>query len=192
VKRRLFVAVALDEAARSACAAAAMRLRDEGFAARWTPPEGYHLTVAFLGAVDAARSAEVEDAMHGAAADLAPLDVPLDALGAFPNPRRARIVWAGPARPVEAFAHACGAVRHRFGALGFAFDEHTDAHVTLARSDGGSPLPSVPPPRAVQHAAALTLFESVTEPAGTRYVAFAAAPFGQALVPQLSGNAERR
>ncbi len=171
MKRRLFVAVTLDESARRACAAAAARLRDAGFAARWTTPESYHLTVAFLGGVEAERVGEVEAALCEAASRVAPFDVRIDALGGFPDERRPRIVWAGPTAPVAPFAAACVAVRARLETLGFRFDLHDDAHVTLARADGRAALPPVVPPRAEQPADALTLFESFTDPGGARYVA---------------------
>lgn len=174
MRRRLFVAVALDEPARAACAAIAARIRETGFAARWAAHENYHLTVAFLGGVEAERLAAVEDALAAVAPQAAPFDVPLDAVGGFPNERRPRVVWCGPSRRPPGFAAACARVRGALAALGFSFDPHDDAHVTLGRADGLRPLPRVAPPRSVQHAAALTLYESFTERDGPRYVALRA------------------
>jgi 2'-5' RNA ligase len=169
VNRRLFVAAALDEASRHACAAVAERLRARGWPARWVPPEQYHLTVAFLGSVPEERLAEIEEAIAEVAVRLAPLEVPLDAVGAFPSPLRPRVVWAGPKGPVPAFGTLTGVVRSALVALGFTFDPHSDPHVTLARADGRSPLPAVAPPRALVPIDTLTVYESITTPAGARY-----------------------
>jgi RNA 2',3'-cyclic 3'-phosphodiesterase len=167
---RLFVAADIDEAARAACADVAERLRAKGFAAKWVPPENYHLTVAFVGGVDEPRVGEVESALREAAARAHAVDVPLDAVGAFPNERRARIAWVGSRVPQPGFAELCGVVRGALSALGFVFDRHTDAHVTLARAEGRAALPSVPAPKiAPVTTGSLTLYRSFTERAGARY-----------------------
>lgn len=169
MNRRLFVAAALDEPSRRACAEVAERLRAPGWPARWVPPEQYHLTVAFLGGVPEERLAEIEEAIGQVAVRLAPLEVPLDAVGAFPSPRRPRIAWVGPQRPVPEFGTLCGVVRSALVALGFSFEPHNDPHVTLARADGRNPLPAVPPPQAVVPVDSLTVYESITLPTGARY-----------------------
>jgi RNA 2',3'-cyclic 3'-phosphodiesterase len=167
---RLFVAADVDDAARAACAGVAERLRAKGFAGKWVPPENYHLTVAFLGGVDAERTGDVAAAVRRAAMRLALLEVPLDAVGAFPSERRARVAWVGPSARLPAFGTLCGVVRSELAALGFEFDAHADAHVTLARSEGRAALPSVAPPHlAPVRIDALTLYRSITAPSGARY-----------------------
>jgi 2'-5' RNA ligase len=172
---RLFVAADLDVASREACARVAEHLRERGWPGRWVAPENYHLTVAFLGSVDPARLPDVVKAVQDAAPRVAPFDVPLDAVGAFPNSRRPRVVWVGPGAAVLAFGTLCGVVRSELAALGFTFEPHADAHVTLARAAGPTvALPAVDPPRiAPLPVAALTVYESFTERAGARYEAVA-------------------
>lgn len=167
---RLFVAADLDDAAREACAGVAQRLRAKGFPGKWVPPENYHLTVAFLGSVDAERAGDIRDAVQRVATRIEPLEVPLDAVGAFPSERRARVAWVGSSAHLPAFGTLCGVVRSELAALGFTFDRHADAHVTLARSDGRAALPSVAAPRiAPLRIGALTLYRSITAPSGARY-----------------------
>jgi 2'-5' RNA ligase len=173
VKRRLFVAADIDDAAREACAHVAERLRAKQWPARWVAPENYHLTVAFLGGVDDERVPAVIAAVRDAAARIDAFDVPLDTVGAFPNERRPRVAWIGPAVEVPAFAALCGAVREPLAALGgFTFELHADAHVTVARSEGRIALPEIEPPSIEpQRIGALALYESFTERTGARYVA---------------------
>ncbi len=171
MKRRLFIAATLDDDARGACAAAAGRLRATGWNARWIPPENYHLTIAFLGAVDADRLDDIVRAVRDVTGDLAPFTVRLDAVGAFPNERTPRVAWVGPARPVAAFGTLCGVVRSSLASRGLTFDARADAHVTLARADGTTVLPRIAPPRHVAVVVdAAVLYESFTEPGGARYV----------------------
>ena len=171
MRRRLFIAAGIDDAARAACARVADGLRAAGWSARWVAPENYHLTVAFLGGVDDERIAEVVAAARDAAAGVRAFHVPLDAAGAFPNARKPRSAWIGPAAVVPAFGALCAAVRGPLAALGFTFQEHADAHVTLARSDGRVAMPAVEAPHiAPQPIASVTLYESFTERTGARYV----------------------
>jgi len=147
-------------------------LRAAGWPGRWVAPENYHLTVAFLGGVDEERVAGLVAAARDAAARVRAFDVALDTVGAFPNARRPRVAWIGPAATLPAFGALCDAVRRPLAELGFTFEPHADPHVTLAGSDGRIALPGAEPSRiAPQRIAALTLYASFTERAGARYVA---------------------
>jgi RNA 2',3'-cyclic 3'-phosphodiesterase len=177
VRHRLFIAADIDQSARAACASVAEHVRAAGWPARWVAPENYHLTVAFLGGVDDECVAAAAAAAHDAAARVRAFDVPLDTVGAFPNARKPRVAWVGPAVEVPAFRALCDTVRRALAALGFTFKPYADAHVTLARSDGRIAMPVVEPPRIVpQHIAELTLYESFTERTGTRYAAIRRSP----------------
>ncbi|MDB5070900.1 MAG: 2-5 ligase [Candidatus Eremiobacteraeota bacterium] len=171
-RRRLFVAADLDDTARAACANVAERLRAKGWLGKWVPPENYHLTVAFLGSVDADRVGNVITAVAAVAPRISSVDVPLDTVGAFASERKPRVAWVGPSATVPAFGAMCGVVRGALAAAGFELDARADPHVTLARSDGRSPLPVVEPPLIPPlRIEALTLYESFTERTGPRYEA---------------------
>jgi RNA 2',3'-cyclic 3'-phosphodiesterase len=170
-QRRLFVAADLDEITRAACSRAADRLRAAGWTGRWVAPANYHVTVAFLGSVDEGLVDQIVAALRALAPQLAALDVPIDAVGAFPDARRARVAWAGPAEPVPAFGGLCRQVRDALAALDLRFDQHADPHVTLARAVGlRAELPHVEPPSTPSlRIGSLTLYESVLTPGGARY-----------------------
>ncbi|MCX6967819.1 MAG: RNA 2',3'-cyclic phosphodiesterase [Verrucomicrobia bacterium] len=58
---------------------------------RWVPAESSHVTLAFLGELpDAAPIAQVLEACR-----CVPMDLVVSGLGAFPNPRRPAVLWAG-------------------------------------------------------------------------------------------------
>ncbi len=160
-KRRLFVGVELADRARNACAAASEELRKIGFAAKYEAPEKLHVTIAFLGYVEALRYEAVAGALFAAAERVAPFSLELDKLGAFPHERRPRIVYIG-ARDQGSFFHNLSElVRNAYTELGFEFKNDSVAHVTIARVKAPNrPLPLIefaPIPFRIER---LTLFES--------------------------------
>ncbi len=153
-------------------------MRERGFAARWVAPERYHLTVAFLGMVDEVRLDEIAARVRSAVAAATPFDLPLDAVGAFPDAEHVRVAWVGARDAQPAFAALCTGVREALHPLGFTFEDDAVPHVTLARADGSPRLPSVAAPRGlVLKTASLALFRSSSEAGGTRHVALNRFPF---------------
>lgn len=158
--RRLFAGIALDDAARTACAATADRLRQTGFAARYEDSAKLHVTLAFLGNVEAQRACATALALREAAGS-APFDLIFDRLGAFPHERKPRVVFIGARDRGAAFRTLARAVRDAFARLGYAFDDDAVAHVTVARvKDPRRSLPLVEVAPIVIEVRALTLFES--------------------------------
>jgi RNA 2',3'-cyclic 3'-phosphodiesterase len=135
---RLFVAVEIPQGVRRAVDAAATPLQRRASDAKWTSPAQWHLTLAFLGWVDADRLAAGERACAAAAAGVAPFELKLDGIaGTFGG----RVLWAGleDAPGLEALALH---VREELAAAGFEVEERPfRAHLTLARARRGGRLP---------------------------------------------------
>ena len=178
VRPKLFAGVALDERVRSACAGVSARLQAQNFDAVYEAPEKLHLTMAFLGYVDAGQTPAILDAFQQCAAGIAPFSIDLDKLGAFPNERNPHVIWIG-ARDQTPFRNAALAVRAALEPLGFEFGKAPVAHVTIARARANGlhlPLLEVEPLRV--HVRALTMFESLPDKRTTRYEIFSRAPLG--------------
>ena len=99
-------------------------------ALRWTSPERWHVTVAFLGGVPDARVGEVQAALAAVAASAtAPPEARLG-----PSTRRVgrSLLWV----PVEGLEGLAGEVRRALGALlaDAGLDEPFQGHLTLARA----------------------------------------------------------
>jgi 2'-5' RNA ligase len=94
---RLFFAVELPREVREAAAAHAERLRRDFPDARasWPRPESLHLTLKFLGEVEAARVDSLRDAGALAAAGLASFALTVEGAGTFPPRGAARVLWLG-------------------------------------------------------------------------------------------------
>lgn len=187
---RLFVAVDLGAAARATLARAQDALRRRPFPVRWVEPAGAHLTVRFLGGVDAALAPALAVALRAAAGDHAPFALRTGGPGAFPNARNPRVLWLGLAGPLDRLAALHAATEAALAPLGFPPEGRAfRPHLTLGRArQGAAPrdwdglaaafaalhdLPGAPLP-----VAALQLMRSELGPAGARYTTLATVPLG--------------
>ncbi len=163
------------------------RLRRTARDVSWVARDNFHVTLKFLGAVDETRVTQVADAVTAAAAGLAPFDLEVRGLGAFPSPMRARVIWAGAGEGAAAAATLGARVDAALAGLGFPREERPFAsHVTLGRVRTPSRNPVLA--RALAAGAAhdfgrvpvarASLMQSRLSPGGARYTELAAGPLG--------------
>lgn len=178
---RLFVALEIPADVRDEFAALISELRaaDSSFSksrARWVRPENLHVTLKFIGHVDASKV----DPIRAALAEVrfeAPVEMQFRGLGFFPSAKRPRVFWAG----MEAspnLAPLAAEIDTRLKKLGISAETKEFApHLTLARfdppgiSEGLSAVAQANVAR--EFGAARTgefhLFESKTRPSGAEY-----------------------
>ena len=94
---RLFVAVRIPDSVREKIVAAQAELRRglPAEAMRWTRAEQFHLTLRFLGAVEATRLPPMVEAVRLACQRFAALKLHSSGIGFFPDQRMPRVIWAG-------------------------------------------------------------------------------------------------
>jgi RNA 2',3'-cyclic 3'-phosphodiesterase len=104
---------------------------------RWAAPEQFHVTLAFLSAVEERRSDDLTERLARAAARRTSFPTCIAGGGAFPNAGRARVLWAGldldddGRTEIDRLATGCRAAANR---AGIPVDgQRFRAHVTLAR-----------------------------------------------------------
>jgi len=94
---RLFIAIQIPEHIKVELAAAQAEVRrllpERGVT--WTKPEQFHLTLKFLGHVEAQRVADLTRQLKGACRGYAPLHLAAERVGAFPDVRFPRVIWVG-------------------------------------------------------------------------------------------------
>ena len=134
-KLRAFIAVELPPAAREAVEGVIRDLRaTAGDGVRWVRPEGVHLTLKFLGDIDADAVPDVSRALDRCAAPTAPFDIFLEGVGAFPNARRPRVVWVGLGGGLEPLLGLQQSIEGGLEALGYARERRAfTPHLTLGR-----------------------------------------------------------
>lgn len=125
---RLFLALPLPTPARAELARLAEPL--EGVA--WGPPGQFHLTLRFLGEVDAPTRTAIEERL--AAVRVEPFLLPLAGVGAFPPQGAPRTVWAGTGAGHPRLFQLRQRLDDALLAAGLTLDVRTFLpHVTLAR-----------------------------------------------------------
>src|ERR1700722_20141308 len=92
---RLFVAIVPPPAVTAELDTSTAPLRLAWPELRWTGPEAWHITLAFLGEVREEVVPGRTPRLEGAAGRHGPQPLAVRGGGAFPGPPRARVVWAG-------------------------------------------------------------------------------------------------
>ena len=137
---RCFVAVPVPDELRAALRSRldAWRAEPDAPDLRWTDPQGWHLTLAFLGSVDVDTLAGIEQAVADAVARARPDRLSAGGLGAFPSPRRARVLWYGVADPDASLRTLADGVRERLAPLMPRLGDEAPfrGHVTVGRTRG--------------------------------------------------------
>ena len=130
---RLFLAINLTPEVRREVTAATAALRECAPEAAWVGEPKLHLTLKFLGEQSEDRLDDIEAAIAGVAGRHRELIMMLGGVGAFPNFRRARVVWLGVAQEprLELLHHD---IEVAYEKLGFEVEGRPfRPHLTLAR-----------------------------------------------------------
>ena len=139
---RLFVALEIPATTRDALATLAERLAPTCRGARWSRPEGMHLTLKFIGELATAQSARIREelrAVHGFPA----IEIVFHNVGFFPNPRHPRVFWTG-VESGPGLAQLAAQVESRLQPLGIARETREfRPHLTLARFKSEDGLPAL-------------------------------------------------
>jgi RNA 2',3'-cyclic 3'-phosphodiesterase len=134
---RAFVAIELPDEIRALLESRQQELRAamgrHAAAVRWTRPESVHVTLQFLGDVPRHLVGTISAAMENACADARPAHLLLDGLGAFPNARKPRVLWASLGGDIDTLSALETAIGDRLTALGYKPDKPFQPHITLGR-----------------------------------------------------------
>lgn len=139
---RAFVALEMPPQVREVIRGEQHRLRRELPRARWTRPEGQHVTLKFLGESSADDLAALGRRLTELCRGLRPVTVELGGAGFFPNPRRPRVAWIG--GRADGGAAAAAAVDRAAVELGWPRERRPwKLHLTQARIARGWPEEAV-------------------------------------------------
>jgi 2'-5' RNA ligase len=182
---RVFFCLPVDQNLRQALAKLSCRLkRTLSVRATWVRPDNFHVTVRFLGEIDPMLTVDLERRCRRVTDSIAPFELSLDRLGAFPTVSRPRVLWVG-GDAVPEFARLVASVNVELQEMGFAEDrELSGSHITLTRIKGRVD-PSVEAaicaedwPAYLLRVDRLILMESRLSPQGPTYTPLFTLPFG--------------
>lgn len=181
---RLFAAVDLSPDTRDAMAAEQTRiaasLGPSTRSLKWVRPDGAHLTLVFLGNVDAARVPPIVEAL-AMDVDARPFDIVFSGAGVFPPHGAPRVLWTGIGAGVDDLRALHRELAARVSALGVTLDTRDfHPHLTLGRwsssrtSDRARVLAAARPGALARECVSrVTLFESLLSSSGATYTALA-------------------
>ena len=155
---RAFIAIELPEFIRNALTREQARFRAVAPDARWTRPEGIHLTLKFLGDISGEQEERVKESV-GRIEQFRKFTVSIKGFGFFPDSKRPRVFWAGLDAPPE-LARLAEQVENAVERLGFPRENRAfKPHLTLARFKIPRPQPKLSALLAVPNDSALGSFE---------------------------------
>jgi 2'-5' RNA ligase len=177
-KIRAFIAIELPDSIKSLLDQVQQELKSLRLKARWVRSENIHLTLKFLGDIDAGEIDNIGGAMAGTAADSVPLALNIGGIGFFPGIKRPRVVWIGLGGEIPNLLNLQRNLEDRLAAVGFAKEKRSfKAHLTLGRMRQAANPDTVR--RILKEyieigdhqftADRITLFKSVLKPSGAVY-----------------------
>lgn len=188
-RMRAFVAIELSDTAKRALTALIQSLRNRRIdGLRLVRIEGIHLTLKFLGDIDASRVPRIAEALAAVSARHAPFRLALADPGFFPNADRARVLWIGVGGDLRPLRDLQRDVDETLATLGFAAEKRPfNPHLTIARMRDSAAradrrraadaLAAYPLPDCIAISAnAVSLMQSELRPGGAVYTRIAHAP----------------
>ena len=139
---RAFIAVELPNSIKVALAQLQDSLKQSKHASvKWVDPGSIHLTLKFLGNIDTATIPELANAMSEATKGIAPFQLELGELGAFPNLRAPRVVWVEIRGEIAPLSTMQRNIDRALTSFGFLPEKRSfSPHLTLGRvREGSSP-----------------------------------------------------
>jgi RNA 2',3'-cyclic 3'-phosphodiesterase len=128
--QRTFLAVPISDRLRNLLR---NELAGEALPGRRVPAENWHITLRFLGSTPAAGAAALVEALRNRPLG-APFSLAFGALGAFPRPARASVLWMGIDEGADALAEIAARIEEITRQVGFPPADHPfRAHLTLSR-----------------------------------------------------------
>jgi len=137
---RTFIAVPLVKPIIDKLVAVQEELAEAGVEMKWCLPETFHVTLLFLGEVDAREVLTVCRTVESVAAQMEPFAMRVAGVGCFPNPRRPRTIWAGVAEGSQELIELHDALESPLMEQGCYRREERSftPHITLGRVRGES------------------------------------------------------
>lgn len=131
---RVFIAIELPTEVKVALTALQNDLRDTPADIAWSRPDNFHLTINFIGEVEAEQLSIITNACSDAAASVQPFVLQLNGTGVFPNDRQPKVLWVGLTGEMDKLQSLHRTLKDNLHAAGFAQETRAyHPHLTLGR-----------------------------------------------------------
>ncbi len=131
---RAFIAIELNEGIHSELASLQAILKKSNADVKWVAPDSIHLTLKFLGNIDAQKIKEIEKILNEVAAEVEPFVLTLKGVGAFPKLDYPRVIWVGVEGGAPQSEQLAKSLEERLEGIGIPReDREFHPHLTLGR-----------------------------------------------------------
>jgi 2'-5' RNA ligase len=109
-------------------------IEDYGFKIRWVRSENIHLTLKFLGNVEAAKIDEIAETISKTLEGYTPISLKAKGIGVFPGIKRPRVLWIGLTGQLESLIRLQKTLDENLKVFGFPEEKRPfKGHLTMAR-----------------------------------------------------------
>ncbi len=148
---------------------------------RWVKGSEIHITLHFFGSVGQDEIGKITKIVNSVTGNIAPLQLSLGGIGAFPHPGKPRVVWLGAGGETEKLKGLRSALEREFRKAGFPCEEREfKPHLTLGRVKEGKKVTGLEKiefkPTPEKRLSELVLFQSHLSPEGAHYERIATFP----------------
>ncbi len=131
---RTFICIEIPEAIKECIGCLQEKLRTIDAQVSWTKPSNMHLTLKFLGDVEASRIDRVSSAVDRASARVSPFEIEVSGAGCFPSRRSPRVLWVGFSNATEALNQLHANIEEELAREGFPRERRKfSPHLTIGR-----------------------------------------------------------
>jgi 2'-5' RNA ligase len=168
---RTFIALTIPEEVKAVIGTAIIELKAKNHAIRWVKSEALHITLKFLGDIPEQAITAVSADLDKAAALCSPLTLRLAGFGAFPNAKRARVVWVGLEGDMRELSNLADAIDKMCITYGVAVEKRPfSGHITLGRLKAPTMVDlATNQVKGLFNVSQVLLYQSVLLPSGAQY-----------------------
>ncbi len=131
---RTFICIEIPESIKDRISKLQETLRRIDAQVSWAKPSNIHLTLKFLGGVEASRIERISKALERAANGISSFEVEVDGAGCFPSPRNPRVLWVGVSNVPEQAQQLYSNIEDELAREGFEREQREfSPHLTIGR-----------------------------------------------------------
>jgi 2'-5' RNA ligase len=131
---RTFICIAIPESIKARIDNLQLTLRQTEALVSWTKPANIHITLKFLGGVEASRINCTTEALSRATNGIGPFEVEVGGAGCFPSPRSPRVLWVGVSNVPEQLRQLYSNMEDELAREGFPREKRKfSPHLTIGR-----------------------------------------------------------
>ena len=131
---RTFICIEIPDSIKERIRRLQETLRQTEAQVSWTKSSNVHLTLKFLGGVEASRIEFASKALERATSGVGPFEVEIGGAGCFPSPRSPRVLWVGVPNVAEQLRQLYSTIENELAREGFEREKRKfSPHLTIGR-----------------------------------------------------------